>query len=106
MHHQVLKTKSTIDHIDGNGLNNKINNLRKCTQQENCFNQKIQSRLKTSKFKGVCFDKSRNKWISSIHFNGKQYYLGRYDNEVDAGLAYDKKAISLFGKFANTNELR
>jgi hypothetical protein len=37
-----------------------------------------------SGFNGVCFDKSKNKWKSSIHFNNKEIHLGRFYNLADA----------------------
>ncbi|EJR71449.1 hypothetical protein IK7_06221 [Bacillus cereus VD156] len=57
----------------------------------------------SSKYKGVSFDKRREKWISVITNNGKTMYLGRYDNEDDAALAYNKAAIEMFGGHAYQN---
>ena len=58
---------------------------------------------KSSKFKGVCFNKQVKKWQAYIRFNGKLIHLGRYKSELVAAEAYDKKAVELFGEFANLN---
>ena len=64
-----------IDHIDGNKLNNNIQNLRVVSHQENQFNTKA---------KGYYFVNERNKWRSYIRFNDKQISLGYYDTEEEA----------------------
>lgn len=89
------------DHRDGDGLNNRRNNLRVVTKSQNQMNQqKIRG---NSRFKGVCWDKSRGKWLATIRFERKSYNLGRFNNESDAACAYDKKAQELFGEFARLN---
>lgn len=90
-----------VDHIDINSLNNKRENLRICTQGQNNYNRKGQS--KTSKYKGVYREKNFNKWRVTIGYNSKTINLGSFDNEIDAAKAYDKKAKELFGKFAYLN---
>mgnify|MGYP001070438704 CR=1 FL=1 len=85
-----------IDHIDGDKLNNNLSNLREVSPRENRTN--YTNRIKTtSKYTGVCWDKSRRKWIASIKVNGKQKNLGRFKKEKDAYLAY-RKAVSIYGK--------
>ena len=103
MHQDILCTKSGIDHIDHNGLNNCKNNLRICTQQQNCFNAQKTNKPTSSKFKGVTFDKQTNKWIAQITHNGNYIKLGRHVNEIIAAETYDKAAKKLFGEFAYTN---
>jgi hypothetical protein len=76
-----------IDHIDNNPLNNTLENLQLITVREN--NSKDKNGY-TSQYVGVCFDKDRNKWRSVIVINKKQNNLGRFDNEYDAHLAYQK----------------
>lgn len=101
MHWDILGLKG-VDHIDHNGLNCQKSNLRKCTHQQNMMNRTA-NKNSTSKYKGVSFVSSRNKWLASISTHGKAINLGRHDNEKDAALAYDKKAIELFGEFAYLN---
>ena len=106
IHRQILKVKlgEYTDHIDGNGLNNTRENLRIVTSCQNNRNRKkIPGR--SSKYKGVSFEKDRNKWRSIIINNYQKIDLGRFDNEVDAAKAYNKAAIELFGEFARLNDL-
>jgi len=91
-----------IDHIDGNGFNNQKSNLRLCTHKQNMCNQ-TKRRNGTSKFKGVYFDKSRNKWVSMIRFEGRSRSLGRFNCETKAAIRYNEEAKILHGEFANLN---
>lgn len=72
----------SIDHINGNPSDNRIENLRLVTHQENHFNK-----IKT---KGYCWSKAANKWRAQITLNNKQIYLGLFDNKEDARAAYLK----------------
>ena len=56
-----------------------------------------------SRYKGVCWHKRKKKWCVSICKSGKRAYLGPFDNETEAALAYDQKAKELFGEFAYLN---
>jgi hypothetical protein len=77
-------TKLVIDHIDGDKFNNNVNNLQVVSQSINML-KAIKRRCKTtSKYKGVCFDKSRNKWTASTTRNGKYIFLGRFQTEIEA----------------------
>lgn len=93
---------AVVDHIDNNPTNNRKNNLRICTQAENTRNRAIKEGY-TSKYKGVCWAKNRNKWISYIGYENKSRHIGYFTNEIEAAKSYDKKAIELFGEFAHTN---
>lgn len=103
MHSQVLNfPKNYIDHINGNGLDNRKQNLRSCTFSQNIWNQKIRKN-NTSGFKGVSWDKYNKKWRSRIGFNYKYILIGYFDDPINAANAYNKKAKELFGKFARLN---
>lgn len=91
-----------IDHKDHNGLNCQKYNLRVCSRSQNQGNRR-KSLNTTSRFKGVCWDKSRNRWISVMTNNGKAVNLGRFNVEKDAALAYDRAAKIYFGEFAKLN---
>lgn len=91
-----------IDHEDFDTLNNQRYNLRQCTRQQNQFHQRVLT-VKTSKFKGVSFDRARGKWRASIFLNYKQIAIGRFDDELEAAKAYDQNAIRLHGEFAYLN---
>jgi hypothetical protein len=79
-----------IDHIDGNPLNNRVNNLRLGTQAQNCQNKIA---------KGYNFDKRRNKWRSYINLNRKQIWLGYFDTEEEAKQAR-AEAVKKYHPFA------
>lgn len=72
-----------IDHIDGNGRNNKPENLRDVTQQDNLRNQRKSSR-NTSGFTGVTWDKSVNKWKASVTVNKSYKHLGHFNTPEEA----------------------
>lgn len=91
-----------VDHEDGNPLNNKRKNLRICTHAQNSRNRKI-NKKGTSKFKGVSFNKRDKRWVSVIGFENKTISLGYFKEEKDAALAYNRKAVELFGEFACLN---
>jgi len=97
-HHGYLP--EFIDHIDGNRLNNKINNLRECTWQQNHFNRKIQKN-NTSGVKGVSWNKPAKKWLARITFKMKVYNLGFFEDIKNAEIAVRKKRLKLHGEFAN-----
>lgn len=104
-----LKKGELGDHKDGNRLNNRRNNLRKCTKQQNGMNRR-KSIGKSSKYKGVCYTISVYKgkpyppfWRSVIMLNNKYISLGNFKTEIEAAKAYDKKAKELFGVFAKLN---
>lgn len=59
----------------------------------------------SSKYKGVSFQKDINKWTSKIAVNKKRVYLGSYDSEEDAALAYNKAALEIFGENAKINTI-
>jgi len=69
-----------IDHIDGNKLNNTVNNLRLVSHQQNQWNR--------TKAKGYSWYKNTNKWKAQIAFNGKNIHIGLFKNENDAREAY------------------
>lgn len=91
-----------IDHINQNGLDNRLENLRLATPQQNAANRsKVQSRKTLSQYKGV--SKTHGRWAASIGFNGKAIHIGCFDTEEQAARAYDAKAKELFGDFAYCN---
>lgn len=105
MHRFILPPGSKIvDHINHNGLDNRKENLRICTYQENSRNQK--SKVGSSKYKGVSFHKTQNKFFAYIRHNGKLMYLGRFDTQEMAAITYNAKAKELFGEFAFLNDVK
>ena len=97
MHHNTVP--ASIDHINGDSLDNRIENLRAATQSQNSANKKT-PKNNTSGFKGVYYDKTRNRWEASIMVRGKREKLGRYKTPQEAAIAYRDAAVQHFGDFA------
>tara|TARA_R110002020_G_scaffold314903_1_gene530038 strand:+ start:326 stop:799 length:474 start_codon:yes stop_codon:yes gene_type:complete len=100
LHHGDLPV--SINHIDGNTLNNSINNLRGVTHRQSMMNKKSWKNP-SSKYLGV--RKFKKKWAAQIRVLGKQIWLGLFTDEREAAYAYDRAAIEHFGEFANLNVL-
>ena len=105
MHREIMQTPPGMicDHINGVTLNNRRCNLRNCTRAQNLQNSCKCYHDATSRYKGVHWDKRHRKWRAEIASHGKHYWLGYFDSEIDAALAYDRKARELFGPFARLN---
>lgn len=104
MHREIIHTPKGMqcDHINHNGLDNRKSNLRLCTNAENLRNQKPAGNG-SSRYKGVSWSKQRRKWRASICCDYRVRTIGRFDNKPQAAMAYDDKAIELFGEFAYLN---
>jgi hypothetical protein len=106
MHRQVVSAPdgSLVDHINHNTLDNRLENLRICNNQENQWNQsKKSSAVTTSRYKGVHWSKDYKKWVASVALGAKKIRIGVFVNEHDAALAYDTEVSRLRGEFAATN---
>jgi len=101
--HTFLMGRLGVDHKNGNGLDNRRENLRGCTPSQNAGNMRKSRKSTSSMFKGVYWSKHKGKWHSSIKVNYIKMHLGYFDNEVQAALAYDKAARIVFGVFAAIN---
>lgn len=88
-----------VDHINGDAADNRIENLREATKQQNQFNQKIRKTNKSG-VKGVCWHKQLKKWNAYIHLNYKKIHLGWFDLLEDAEKAVKKKRKEIHGDFA------
>jgi hypothetical protein len=84
-----------VDHKDRNKLNNNIENLRELTKSENNKNADKRKNGATSKHKGVSWNKNERKWEARLKLNGKHLFLGYFNNEDDAGQAYNDKVRQL-----------
>ncbi len=94
--------KNQIDHKNLNKIDNRIDNLREATNQENHFNLPL-SRRNKSGYKGVHWSKNRNKWRVEYTLNCKRFEGGYFDNVEDAALKYRELTKKLHGEFANYN---
>lgn len=72
-----------IDHINGNGIDNRVENLRIISIQENLRNSNL-SKANTSGVTGVSFDNKTQKWVAQITVNHKKKNLGRFNSKTDA----------------------
>lgn len=104
MHREIMQAPAgmVVDHIDGNGLNNRRSNLRLCTRMQNSRNRR-KNRDSTTEFKGVWRDKRTGRCYAQIRFKGKNLYVGVFDTAIEAARAYDRKALELFAEFAHLN---
>lgn len=80
-----------VDHVNGNTLDNRRQNLRVCTHQENCCNRKPNKNC-GSKYKGVHWFSRIQKWKAVIRNKGKLHFLGHHNTEFEAAFDYDLKA--------------
>lgn len=91
-----------IDHKDRDPENNLIDNLRPATKAENCTNVKS-AKNSSSKYLGVSWHKQSKRWTANGSLKGKRKYLGIYDTEIEAALAFNVHAKLHYGEFANLN---
>jgi hypothetical protein len=103
--HQLLLPSSKeqqVDHKNGNGLDNRRGNLRFATHAENMRNR-VGNKTSFSKYKGVDWKKSNQKWRARIRVNNKELHLGCFFDEIEAAKAYDAAATKHYGEFAKLN---
>lgn len=102
MHREVLNAGNgiSVDHINGNGLDNRKENIRLCTTQQNAFNRKHPHPKNKLKTKGVRWHNGARKFIAKIKINGKKIHLGYFNVLGDADSAYRFAEEKYFGEFA------
>ena len=103
MHRLIMNAKpcEEVDHIHHLTLDNRKSELRLCTGSQNKCNSGKHAD-NASGYKGICWLKHEQKWVSRIMLNGKVRYLGRYATPEAAHEAYCKAALELHGEFART----
>ncbi len=102
MHGFILGCKGP-DHRNGDGLDNRRENLRPATHQQN-LQGKCRKRANTSsKYRGVFWAVREGKWMAAIHVGKRKPYLGSFSDELEAARAYDTAARRFFGEFAALN---
>jgi len=94
-----LLPREQVDHINGDGLDNRRCNLRLATPSQNARNRKLRADSTTG-YKGVYQEKKRLKWRATIRVNGKRRTLGRFNAPEDAYRAYCQAATEAFGEYA------
>ena len=103
LHRLIMAAKDgeLVDHRDGDGLNNRKENLRISTVAQNTSNWFYSK----AKYRGITFHKPTQKWQAAAYHEGKQYYLGLFETDKEAAEAYNKKVIELKGEFAKINTI-
>ena len=104
LHREILGCPAGlfVDHINGDGLDNRRDNLRVCTKKENQRNLRMSAKKQGVPFKGV--DRAMSgKFRARIWADGKSRHLGCFTTVVEAALAYDHAAKQMFGEFARLN---
>ena len=107
MHRLLLHTPKGFetDHVNGNGLDNRKENLRVVTRSQNRWNT-FHNKRNTSGYKGAFFHKVTGKWAASIRIFGKTRNLGFFNTKEDAASAYNQAAEKYFGEFARLNKIQ
>lgn len=93
-----------VDHISHNTLDNRKCNLRVCTNKENIKNRRPLPN-KSSKFKGVYFNKKLSKWLVALKVDGKILYGGCFNDECEAATEYNRMAEIHHGEYAYLNTI-
>jgi hypothetical protein len=91
-----------IDHKNRNRLDNRRCNLREATHQDNTFNNSIRQN-KTSKYRGVCWNKRKQRWMATIRDERKNFCIGYFKDEQVAALNWNVYAAITRGEFAVLN---
>lgn len=105
MHRLLVDANEDVDHINGNGLDNRRKNLRAVSRQQNSWNRKVSKKLyHKSQYIGVTWSNHANKWRAYIKLD-KQKHLGYFDDEKYAAIAYNNAAIRYRGNFAVLNKV-
>lgn len=91
-----------IDHINGNTLDNRKENLRICSRTENCRNMRAHKDSIYSKYKGVSYNKTLGYWTADIRIGNKK--IKKYaKSEKEAIIIYNNLARIYHGEFARLN---
>lgn len=105
MHRHVLNYDGplVVDHINGNKLDNRVENLRAVTHSVNTHNRPKKANC-ASKYVGVKKSSTgKHKWNAEMRYKESMMFLGNYESEKDAALAYNRKAIEIYGENCRLN---
>lgn len=104
MHREIMKPPKgyVVDHINGNKLDNRRENLRICTQAENAKNKR-KNKNNTSGYKGVSLSHSKGKYTAYVSHNGVRKHIGNFTNAEEAGRAFDYYNLLYNGEYAVLN---
>jgi hypothetical protein len=104
LHRVILNAQhgQDVDHVNGDGLDNRRGNIRIATTAEN-MHRRDASKQNASGYRGVGFEQRRGKWSAQIKLDRRCYFLGYFNDPLDAARAYDKAAAEMHGEFARLN---
>ena len=104
MHREILNAPDGLhaDHINGNTLDNREQNLRLATPAQNAWNRD-KYKTNTTGYKGVTHEKGRNKFRAQITVHGRPINLGRFEDPLEAAVAYDRAVQKYHGEYGCTN---
>lgn len=100
-----------VDHINGDGRDNRKENLRLVTRSQNAQNQRKTTKPTASKYKGVSYMQPYSKktlanpWVAKICKDYQRMHIGSFATEEEAALAYNEKAKELHGEYARLNKI-
>lgn len=97
IHHGYMPKQ--IDHINKNPLDNRIENLRECTQSQNNWNQGVKVTNKSG-HKGISWYTRDKRWVAKLNIHGKQVVVGHFKNKEDAVKAMEKTRMEIHKEFA------
>lgn len=92
LNHTPCGFKVVVDHVNNVKTDNRLLNLQLTTNRHNSSKD---IKNKTSRFTGVTWDKTRKKWETRYKIGKKQFYIGRFDSEIEAAEAYAEKIKNL-----------
>lgn len=104
LHRFIIAPKDdyVTDHINGDKLDNRKQNLRVCLQSENLMNRKLRGNSKSG-FKGVYWNKEKKKWHSQVSFMGQRISGKYFSKKEDAAKDYNTNALKLCPEFSKLN---
>ncbi len=103
LHSYLLQPPSGmfVDHVNNNPMDNRRENLRLCTMEQNNQNRRRPAKPTRFKYKGV--RAHRDRFSAILKANHRRHYLGTFGTQEEAARAYDAGAIRLHGEFASLN---
>lgn len=104
MHREVMECPNgmVVDHVNRDGLDNRLSNLRVCSHSQNIQNKKIQKN-NSSGWIGVNWSRVSQKWQAGVALNGKNTHVGLFLCPIEAAIARDVAAIEVYGEYASLN---